>query len=148
MQQDTQLLIRVPKDLKGAFEGLCKSRGVKVSEALRAFMASEVLQSATDVKTGEGKQPPVKAKRTTAKPNHPKGAPQASEPSSLGEKCPATMDLFDSPKNAQERTGTQVNPLEVQGYCNGVQNPDTGKIEVNRLLVGALQGSTKRKKKK
>lgn len=145
MQQDTQLLIRVPKDLKGAFEGLCKSRGVKVSEALRSFMAAEVLQSATDVKTGEGKTPP---KRTTAKPAHTKKTPQASEPSSLGEKCPDTMDLFDSPRNAQKRTETQVNPLEVGGYCNGVQNPDTGKIEVNRLLVGALQGSTKRKKKK
>ena len=145
MQQDTQLLIRVPKDLKGAFEGLCKSRGVKVSEALRAFMASEVLQSATGVKTGEGKTP---QKRTTAKPSHPKGAPQASEPSALGEKCPDTMDLFDSPKNAQERTGTQVNPLEVQGYCNGVQNPNTGKIEVNRLVAAALQSSAKRKKKK
>ena len=145
MQQDTQLLIRVPKDLKGAFEGLCKSRGVKVSEALRSFMAAEVLQSATDVKTGEGKTPP---KRTTAKPSHPKGAPQASEPSSLGEKCPDTMDLFDSPRNAQERTGTQVNPLEVQGYCNGVQNPNTGKIEVNRLVAAALQSSAKRKKKK
>ncbi len=145
MQQDTQLLIRVPKDLKGAFEGLCKSRGVKVSEALRAFMASEVLQSATGVKTGEGKIP---QKRTTAKAEHPKGTPQASEPSSLVEKCPDTMDLFDTPKNAQERTGTQVNPLEVQGYCNGVQNPNTGKIEVNRLVAAALQSSAKRKKKK
>lgn len=149
MQQDTQLLIRVPKDLKGAFEGLCKSRGIKVSEALRSFMASEVLQSATDVKTGVSKQPPVKPrKRTTAKAEHPKGTPQASEPSSLVEKCPDTMDLFDTPKNAQERTGTQVNPLEVQGYCNGVQNPNTGKIEVNRLVAAALQSSAKRKKKK
>ena len=87
-------------------------------------MASEVLQSATDVKTGVSKQPPVKPrKRTTAKAEHPKGTPQASEPSSLVEKCPDTMDLFDTPKNAQERTGTQVNPLEVQGYCNGVQTP-------------------------
>lgn len=145
MEQDTQLLIRVPKDLKGSFEGLCKSRGVKVSEALRAFMASEVLQSATGIKTGEGKPP---QKRTTAKPSHPKGAPQAPEPRSPGVKCPDTMDLFDSPKNAQKRTETQVNPLEVGRYCNGVQNPDTGKIEVNRLLTGVLLGSTKRKKKK
>ena len=120
MQQDTQLLIRVPKDLKGAFEGLCKSRGVKVSEALRAFMASEVLQSATGVKTGEGKTP---QKRTTAKPSHPKGAPQASEPSSLGEKCPDTMDLFDTPKNAQERTGTQVNPERYKGTAMGYKTP-------------------------
>lgn len=147
MQQDTQLLIRVPKDLKGAFEGLCKSRGVKVSEALRSFMAAEVLQSATDVKTGEGKQPPVKAKRTTSKPSHPKGAPQASEPSSLGEKCPDTMDLFDSPRNAQERTGAKVIPLEVQGYQKGFKDANKGKIDVNKLIADMQANKVKKKRK-
>lgn len=151
MPQDTQLLIRVPGDLKGAYEGLCRSRGIKVSAALREFMVSEVLQAAATANIKAIPQkPPVSAtkKRTTAKPKNTTSTPQAPEPCSLDEKCPDTMDLFDSPKNAQERTGAQVNPLEVQGYCNGVQNPNTGKIEVNRLVAAALQSSAKRKKKK
>lgn len=151
MPQDTQLLIRVPGDLKGAYEGLCRSRGIKVSAALREFMVSEVLQAAATANIKAIPQkPPVSAtkKRTTAKPKNTTSTPQAPEPCSLDEKCKNTIDMFDGSKNASQRTEAPTNPLELQGYCNGVQNPVTGKIEVNRLLSGALKGSAKRKKKK
>ena len=39
---ETTLLIKLPPELKASFQGLCKFRGVSVSEELRRFMADEV----------------------------------------------------------------------------------------------------------
>lgn len=53
MQNNAQLLIRLPADLKGAFDGLCKARGVGVSDEIRRLMSDEVQKSLKGLTTSE-----------------------------------------------------------------------------------------------
>lgn len=48
---ETTLLIKLPPELKASFQGLCKFRGVSVSEELRRFMADEVSGTAHGMTT-------------------------------------------------------------------------------------------------
>lgn len=48
---ETTLLIKLPPELKASFQGLCKFRGVSVSEELRRFMADEVSRTARGMTT-------------------------------------------------------------------------------------------------
>lgn len=48
---DTTLLIKLPSELKGSFQGLCKARAVNVSEELRRFMADEVASAAMGMRS-------------------------------------------------------------------------------------------------
>jgi hypothetical protein len=48
---ETTLLIKLPPELKASFQGLCKFRGVSVSEELRRFMADEVTGTAHGMTT-------------------------------------------------------------------------------------------------
>lgn len=51
MNDETTLVIRLPSDLKGSFQGLCKARGVTVSEELRRFIADSIANAATGMTT-------------------------------------------------------------------------------------------------
>lgn len=55
MNDETTLVIRLPSDLKGSFQGLCKARGVSVSEELRRFMADSIADAATGMTTTDRK---------------------------------------------------------------------------------------------
>lgn len=48
---ETTLLIKLPPELKAAFQGLCKARSVPVSAELRRFMADELANSVKDMTT-------------------------------------------------------------------------------------------------
>ena len=50
---ETTLLIKLPPELKASFQGLCKFRGVSVSEELRRFMADEVSKTARGMTTSD-----------------------------------------------------------------------------------------------
>ena len=50
-KDETTLLIKLPPDLKAAFQGLCKSRGVAVSAELRRFMADELAETVKGMTT-------------------------------------------------------------------------------------------------
>lgn len=56
MNDETTLVIRLPSDLKGSFQGLCKARGVSVSEELRRFIADSIANAATGMTT-QDRQP-------------------------------------------------------------------------------------------
>jgi hypothetical protein len=49
MIEETTLLFKLPPDLKISFQGLCKHRGVSVSEELRRFMIEQVSGSSQSV---------------------------------------------------------------------------------------------------
>lgn len=42
---DARLQLKLTEELKGAYAGLCKARGVTVSEKLREFMAKELTEA-------------------------------------------------------------------------------------------------------
>lgn len=50
-QDETTLLIKLPPELKAAFQGLCKARGVPVSVELRRFMADELANTVKGMTT-------------------------------------------------------------------------------------------------
>ena len=50
-QDETTLLIKLPPELKAAFQGLCKARGVPVSAELRRFMADELANTVKGMTT-------------------------------------------------------------------------------------------------
>lgn len=62
MTEDTTLVIRLPSDLKGSFQGLCKARGVSVSEELRRFIADSIANSTTGMTTRD-RQPSSNASK-------------------------------------------------------------------------------------
>jgi hypothetical protein len=64
MTDETTLVIRLPSDLKGSFQGLCKARGVSVSEELRRFMADSIASAATGMTTTD-RQPLSNVSRKT-----------------------------------------------------------------------------------
>jgi hypothetical protein len=50
-QDETTLLIKLPPELKAAFQGLCKARRVSVSAELRRFMADELASTVKGMTT-------------------------------------------------------------------------------------------------
>lgn len=50
-KDETTLLIKLPPELKAAFQGLCKARGVPVSVELRRFMADELANTVKGMTT-------------------------------------------------------------------------------------------------
>lgn len=89
MQNDAQLLIRLPADLKGAFDGLCKARGVGVSDEIRRLMSDEVQKSLKGLTTRD-RTPVTK----TTPPTHKK----APMPLLSVERCHDTIEMFEAPK--------------------------------------------------
>ena len=64
---ETTLLIKLPPELKASFQGLCKFRGVSVSEELRRFMADEVSKTARGMTTVDKPDKPSHARVTLPK---------------------------------------------------------------------------------
>ena len=75
----SRLVVRTSDELKGAYLGLCKSRGVTASDEVRAYMAREIAKY-----TGRG----VQADRNA----QPREA--ASRQAENNEKCNKTADMF------------------------------------------------------
>jgi uncharacterized protein (DUF2384 family) len=65
---DTTMLIKLPAELKGSFQGLCKARGVNVSEELRRFMADEVTSAAEGMRSSDRISPNLPS--TSKKPQN------------------------------------------------------------------------------
>lgn len=65
---ETTLLIKLPPELKASFQGLCKFRGVSVSEELRRFMADEVSKTARGMTTKDKPEKPSHARVSISKP--------------------------------------------------------------------------------
>lgn len=84
--KDVMLLVRMPPELKGSFQGLCKARGVSVSSELRRFMADQVSGAATGMTT-EDKAPKAKKTISSKKPSVVKNRESS--------RCNDTGDMFD-----------------------------------------------------
>lgn len=65
---ETTLLIKLPPELKASFQGLCKFRGVSVSEELRRFMADEVSKTARGMTTNDKPEKRSHARVPVSKP--------------------------------------------------------------------------------
>jgi hypothetical protein len=79
---DARLQLKLTEELKCSYAGLCKARGVTVSEKLREFMAKEL----ADALQGERQVKAVHA-AGVKKTDHP----QVEKPI----KCKNTDDMFD-----------------------------------------------------
>lgn len=82
ISDETTLVIRLPSDLKGSFQGLCKARGVTVSEELRRFIADTVSNAATGMTTRD-RQP---SSNVTKK--------AVSDKNRGSSRCDSTSDMF------------------------------------------------------
>lgn len=145
---DTTLLLRLPIDLKGSFQGLCNARGVSVSEELRRFMADEVASAAIGMTTNDRpknktvpkKIPVVKASRKRS------SAPVTNKPT----KCDMTQDMFADKSNETSKKG-----LIDAMYENRVgrarktpKNVTEGKLKLSEGLMDGIIARDKRKKSK
>lgn len=78
---DARLQLKLTEELKGAYTGLCKARGVTVSEKLREFMTQEL----TEALQGERQFKAV----------HVVGVKKTDRPQAENtEKCENTVDIF------------------------------------------------------
>lgn len=75
----SRLVVRTSDELKGAYLGLCKARGVTASDEVRAYMAREIAKH-----TGRDVQADLNAQ--------PRGA--ASRQAENHGKCDNTADMF------------------------------------------------------
>ena len=87
------MLIRLPVDLKGAFEGLCKARGVGVSDEIRRLMFDELQKSLKGLNPIE---------RSVVPKTTPKTHRKAVIPRSSDERCGDTIEMFEAPKTPQK----------------------------------------------
>lgn len=93
----TTLLIKLPPELKGSFQGLCKARGVSMNEELRRFMADEVASSATGMTTVD--KPKVKKM-----PRVQKELEKSDDIKNRGSsRCNDTVDMFDDESKADRK---------------------------------------------
>lgn len=81
---ETTLVIRLPSDLKGSFQGLCKARGVSVSEELRRFIADSISNAAIGMTTRDRMPLPNVTKKAISDKNRGSS------------RCNSTSDMFTS----------------------------------------------------
>lgn len=80
---DARLQLKLTEELKCSYAGLCKARGVTVSEKLREFMAQELAEALKDERQFKAAHV-VGVKKTDR--------PQAKN----AEKCKNTADIFSA----------------------------------------------------
>lgn len=116
LNNDTTMLIKLPSDLKGAYQGLCKARGVSVSEELRRFMADEVKASTKGIATD----------------SKPSKMPLKDKPT----RCDKTPDMFETSQNAPQA------PKELKTipkYQGSSKKANRGKSGLSGLQVNGLK---------
>lgn len=121
------LLIKVSPEMKGAFQGLCKARGVSVSAELRRFMADQLTMATGN----QGSRKSVDDPRfSSAKRPNAKAVPKRDS---------KTPDLFGSetPQSARKAT---VKPSKVGKHRNSVRNAKNGQFMLNSAISDAMRG--------
>jgi hypothetical protein len=96
---ETTLLIKLPPELKASFQGLCKFRGVSVSEELRRFMADEVTGTAHGMTTRDKPEKLSHARVSLANINQ-----VVSRQNSYKDAVQGDLELLNSAKSAINAT--------------------------------------------
>lgn len=132
------LLIKVSPEMKGAFQGLCKARGVSVSAELRRFMADQLNDATGNMGTPkEIDDPrsvtPKRIKTTRKAPTSPSSA------TSVPKRDSQTPDLFDlkTPQNARRAT---VKPSKVGKHKKGARKATEGQYTLHSAIAAAMSG--------
>lgn len=127
------LLIKVSPEMKGAFQGLCKARGVSVSAELRRFMADQLTAATGNMGSRKSVDDPrfsaAKSVKTSAKRPNAKAVPKRDS---------KTPDLFGSetPQSARKAT---VKPSKVGTHRNSVRNSKNGQFMLNSAISDAMR---------
>lgn len=144
---ETTLLIKLPRDLKTAFAGLCSGRGVSVSEELRRFMADELVSAVSGMATQDRTKEDVPPKATQAvkKMIRQTKAKADDQPT----RCDETNDMFDDPSELARRE--QIRASIEAKRDKRLQTPKNviqGKLKLPDVVMNGIQNKDKRKKTK
>lgn len=145
---DVMMPIRLPSDLKGLFDGLCKSRGVSVSSEVRRLMAEEVLTSTLSQVDGIEFMPKPKPIKTIRKPRTKTPSTPATADKTVTPRCDKTPDFFDNATNAQKRLQTVQNAKQAPIPSDDLKTPQTANKGQPDPLSSVVNARKKRKKSK
>lgn len=144
----TTLLLRLPIDLKGSFQGLCNARGVSVSEELRRFMADEVARAALGMTTNDRPRNKTIAKKI---PVVKASVKQSSAPvANKAPKCDRTEDMFENESKAdhQKRLMSEFEARKTRRATETAKSTTEGKYKLSEGVMAGITARDKRKKTK
>lgn len=135
MESNERLVLRLPSDLKAMFTALCESENISVSAKLKNMMANEIQQ---------------KLNRSTFHQRHMEMFPAKPRKSRItpsdevrASTLPETNNIAIDAQKTQNSTIMQFN-----NENNGIQNPHTGEVDPNKLLLSAINSAKLRQNKK
>lgn len=144
----TTLLLRLPVDLKGSFQGLCNARGVSVSEELRRFMADEVASAALGMTTNDRPRNKAVAKKI---PVVKASVKQSSAPvANKAQKCDRTEDMFEneSKVDRQKRLMSEFEDRKTRRAMKPAKSTTDGGFKLSEGVMAGITARDKRKKTK
>ena len=135
MESNERLVLRLPSDLKAMFTALCESENISVSAKLKNMMANEIQQ---------------KLNRSTFHQRHMEMFPAKPRKSRITPSDDVQASTLPETNNiAIDAQKTQNSPIiQFNDENNGIQNPHTGEINPNKLLLSAINSSKLRQNKK
>lgn len=138
VKDETTLLIKLPPELKGAFQGLCKARGVSVSSELRRFMADQLNNATKGIGSAktldDPRSRPPKSIKTARKASS--NRPNSKSQSPNGDKTP---DLFDL-KRPQEVVKSTLGVSDVGKHDKTPNKAIGGKLGLKNAITLSMKG--------
>ena len=135
MESNERLVLRLPSDLKAMFTALCESENISVSAKLKNMMANEIQQ---------------KLNRATFHQRHMEMFPAKPRKSRITPSDDVQASTLPETNNiAIDVQKTQNSPImQFNNENNGIQNPHTGEVDPNKLLLSAINSAKLRQNKK
>ena len=135
MESNERLVLRLPSDLKAMFTALCESENISVSAKLKNMMANEIQQ---------------KLNRATFHQRHMEMFPAKPRKSHITPSDDVQASTRPETNNiAIDAQKTQNSPImQFNNENNGIQNPHTGEVDTNKLLLSAINSAKLRQNKK
>ena len=135
MESNERLVLRLPSDLKAMFTALCESENITVSAKLKNMMANEIQQ---------------KLNRSTFHQRHMEMFPAKPRKSRITPSDDVQASTLPETNNiAIDAQKTQNSPImQFNNENNGIQNPHTGEVDPNKLLLSAINSAKLRQNKK
>ena len=135
MESNERLVLRLPSDLKAMFTALCESENISVSAKLKNMMANEIQQ---------------KLNRSTFHQRHMEMFPAKPRKSRITPSNDVQASTLPETNNiAIDAQKTQNSPImQFNNENNGIQNPHTGEVDTNKLLLSAINSAKLRQNKK
>lgn len=135
MESNERLVLRLPSDLKAMFTALCESENISVSAKLKNMMANEIQQ---------------KLNRATFHQRHMEMFPAKPRKSHITPSDDVQASTLPETNNiaidAQKKQNSPI--MQFNNENNGIQNPHTGEVDPNKLLLSAINSAKLRQNKK